>query len=306
VYTFQKASQPDTTFHVKAMRDGDVFEVAAHDTEDYLDGERPISTTLDRSGADLVFRLKECNPALQHFAAITRGVHPYRTGGYGQTAFGSGPQTKRDVKERPYHRKTRKAGYRPFVYGRDLRRLAPTSAGEYVTYGPWLAEPRKAEFFEGERVYSRKILGPRLVVTVDRSNSIADQQVYITKPGANLLSASYLAGILGSRLIAFFIRGYYDEASDAFPQIKVAQLKSLPMPGISFDDPADVARHDKMVALVERMLGLHTNVAAATIPADKDLYQRQIEATDGEIDALVYELYGLTREEIEIVEEATL
>ena len=33
--------------------------------------------------------------------------------------------------------------------------------------------------------------------------------------------------------------------------------------------------------------------------------QRQIEATDEEIDALVYESYGLTEEEIAIVEEAT-
>ena len=45
--------------------------------------------------------------------------------------------------------------------------------------------------------------------------------------------------------------------------------------------------------------------SAATIPADKQLYQRQIEATDRQIDALVYELYGLTGEEIEIVEGTT-
>jgi type II restriction/modification system DNA methylase subunit YeeA len=43
-------------------------------------------------------------------------------------------------------------------------------------------------------------------------------------------------------------------------------------------------------------------VAVATIPADKALYQRQIEATDRQIDALVYELYGLTDDEIAIVE----
>ena len=46
---------------------------------------------------------------------------------------------------------------------------------------------------------------------------------------------------------------------------------------------------------------MHEKLAAATIPADKTLYQRQIEATDRQIDALVYELYGLTEEEIEIV-----
>jgi hypothetical protein len=33
--------------------------------------------------------------------------------------------------------------------------------------------------------------------------------------------------------------------------------------------------------------------------------QRQIAATDAEIDRLVYELYGLTEEEIRIVEGAT-
>lgn len=39
-----------------------------------------------------------------------------------------------------------------------------------------------------------------------------------------------------------------------------------------------------------------------TIPADKNLHQRQIEAAGPEIDALVYELHGLTEEEIAIVE----
>jgi len=57
-----------------------------------------------------------------------------------------------------------------------------------------------------------------------------------------------------------------------------------------------------MVALLGRMLDLHKKLAAATIPADKKLYRRRIEATDDEIDALVYELYGLTEEEIALVE----
>ncbi len=38
---------------------------------------------------------------------------------------------------------------------------------------------------------------------------------------------------------------------------------------------------------------------------EKNILQRQIEATDGQIDRLVYELYGLTDEEIKIVEEQT-
>jgi hypothetical protein len=42
---------------------------------------------------------------------------------------------------------------------------------------------------------------------------------------------------------------------------------------------------------------------ARNLDVYKQLYQRQIEATDRQIDALVYELYGLTEEEIAVVEE---
>ena len=40
-------------------------------------------------------------------------------------------------------------------------------------------------------------------------------------------------------------------------------------------------------------------------PHDKESLQRQIDATDRQIDQLVYELYGLTADEIRIVENAT-
>jgi len=41
---------------------------------------------------------------------------------------------------------------------------------------------------------------------------------------------------------------------------------------------------------------------AAKTPNEKTHLQRQIDSTDREIDRLVYELYGLTEEEIRIVE----
>ena len=50
------------------------------------------------------------------------------------------------------------------------------------------------------------------------------------------------------------------------------------------------------------MLTLHRQLAAAKTAHDKTLLQRQIAATDAQIDRLVYELYGLTEHEIAIVE----
>ncbi len=77
----------------------------------------------------------------------------------------------------------------------------------------------------------------------------------------------------------------------------------LPIRTIDFTNPADVARHDQMVALVERMLDLHKRLAAESVPHVKTVLQRQIDATDRQIDLLVYELYGLTEEEIAVVED---
>jgi len=118
------------------------------------------------------------------------------------------------------------------------------------------------------------------------------------------LNLKYLLGLLNSKLIAFYYQSVFggNKMQGGYLRIGPPQLRQLPIRTINFDDPEDVARHDKMIALVDRMLDLHRKLAAATIPADKTLYQRQIEATDRQIDALVYELYGLTEEEIAIVE----
>jgi hypothetical protein len=57
-----------------------------------------------------------------------------------------------------------------------------------------------------------------------------------------------------------------------------------------------------MVALVARMLTLHRQRQVARTPQEQNVLQAQIEATDRQIDRLVYALYGLTAEEIGVVE----
>lgn len=49
------------------------------------------------------------------------------------------------------------------------------------------------------------------------------------------------------------------------------------------------------------MRSLQAQLAAAQSAAQKAVIQRQIDATDGQIDRLVYDLYGLTEEEIAVV-----
>lgn len=57
-----------------------------------------------------------------------------------------------------------------------------------------------------------------------------------------------------------------------------------------------------MVNFVQHMLDLHKQLSAANSEASRQRLQREIDVTDEEIDRLVQELYGLTAEEIKIVE----
>ena len=84
--------------------------------------------------------------------------------------------------------------------------------------------------------------------------------------------------------------------------IKPTYLQQLPMRLGDLSTKADKARHDKMVGLVETMLKLHKDLPKAKTPNEQESIQRQIAASDKQIDQLVYELYGLTEDEIRIVE----
>ncbi|MBI2174601.1 MAG: hypothetical protein HYU33_05340 [Candidatus Omnitrophica bacterium] len=64
-------------------------------------------------------------------------------------------------------------------------------------------------------------------------------------------------------------------------------------------------RQDGVGIPAESMLDLHKELGNAKNPNDKTRLQREIESTDRQIDQLVYGLYGLTDEEIAIVEEET-
>jgi len=55
--------------------------------------------------------------------------------------------------------------------------------------------------------------------------------------------------------------------------------------------------------LVDAMLELQKKYHEARMERDKELYERQIRI-DAQIDRLVYDLYGLTEDEIEIVEKS--
>jgi len=150
-----------------------------------------------------------------------------------------------------------------------------------------------------------KIIG---VITGDRITVALDQDCHYVTDGLFLLGLKksydprYIMAVLNSRLFVYLYRSLTAESGRVLAQVKPTLLKRLPIRSINFSDKQDKARHDKMVALVERMLKMNRQLPKAKTPDEKTRLERQIAATDKQIDNLVYELYGLTEEEIKIVE----
>jgi hypothetical protein len=119
--------------------------------------------------------------------------------------------------------------------------------------------------------------------------TIDDGGHYINAPACFLISDDILY-LLGCR------RGGFIEAKPMY-------VSKLPIRSINFAEPVDKARHDRMVTLVTQMLDLNKKLQEARLEQDKTMLSRQIEVTDVTIDRLVYELYGITEEEIKLVEE---
>jgi hypothetical protein len=57
-----------------------------------------------------------------------------------------------------------------------------------------------------------------------------------------------------------------------------------------------------MVLLVQRMIDLHRRLQTANTEHERGVLERQIAATDEEVDSLVYESYELTEEGIAIID----
>ena len=115
----------------------------------------------------------------------------------------------------------------------------------------------------------------------------------------------YVLGLLNSKLAYFCfsilcagLEGKYETYLRFFGQY----LEEFPIRIIDFSNSADVARHDRMVALVEQMLDLNKRLVATKTSHERAVLARMVNAVDTQIDRLVYELYELTEEEIAVVE----
>ena len=150
---------------------------------------------------------------------------------------------------------------------------------------------------------------PKIIIPaiVQKASYAFDVKAFYSNDKTSIIPTEdlYLLSVLNSKVADYVIHSVSSTKRGGYFEYKPMYVQQIPIRTIDFSDPQDVARHDSMVKLVENMLDLHRRLSETKTGHEKTLLQRQIEATDRQIDRLVYELYGLTEEEVAIVEGAT-
>jgi hypothetical protein len=258
-----------------------------------------FETRLCGAVGSLVKRLTAQWPRLDDVARASLGCQ----------AYNSTKHTPAQIRDRVFHADTCKGPeYLPELAGNDVGRyVLDRKRGQWIRYGPWLHDYRTMDWLGGPRVLLREITAapPYCICGTYVEDTYCHYKTIlnVNPSGVTRVSMKYLTGLLNSRLLSFLYPLVSNKmVARGFPRLSVGDVKRLPIRPIDFSEPSDVARHDRMVGLVERMLDLHRRLPDAKTKHDRELIERRIQATDDEIDRLVYELYGLTEEEIAIVE----
>jgi hypothetical protein len=183
--------------------------------------------------------------------------------------------------------------------------------GKMVGQPDWYiySQEHNLQHFERPKIISQ-VLSRRSSFALDNEGdyyfvggSTAGAQGVVLQPGLDI-SLRYVLGLLNSHLLDYVVRQLSTRFRGGYFNYGKAVIKDLPIRTIDRTSSDDAEKHDYMVGLVNSMLKLHKGLESARTEHERSLIQRQIDATDKQIDQLVYELYGLKAEEIRIVEEA--
>ena len=91
-------------------------------------------------------------------------------------------------------------------------------------------------------------------------------------------TSKYLIGLLNSRLLNWQLRHISTSMRGGWYSYESRYIARLPIRTIDFNNPADVAMHDKLVALVDRMLDLHRQADLTVV--QRSVVKQRIEAVD--------------------------
>ncbi|MBN2116648.1 MAG: N-6 DNA methylase [Anaerolineales bacterium] len=261
---------------------------------EWLDDSKFIFNLLSGSATTtLSTKIESVSTDLSKICIYSQGIIPYKT--------------KQDSENNPYIAdKPISPEWKPLLDSGDcVNRYVLTWHHKHIRYGTWLTRRRDSKFFERPKILFQRIrkkLPTQLIATYDDTGYYNRHSLsnIILQDGVNY-DLKYLLGLFNSKLINYWFVNRFGLLMEV-GGFKVGQI---PIRHIDFGNPAEKSAHDEIVKLVEKMLALQKERQSVRREDDLDRVrnlEKQIAQVDAEIDQRVYALYGLTEEEIKIVE----
>ena len=112
----------------------------------------------------------------------------------------------------------------------------------------------------------------------------------------------YFLGLLNSKLLDFRFKGIAKLKGGGIYEYFWNSVSKLPIRRIDFGKRTDKSKHDDVVKLVTRIIDSTSRLQSVRSDAERGSIQNIITASDRKIDAIVYELYGVSEAEQKIIE----
>lgn len=146
-----------------------------------------------------------------------------------------------------------------------------------------------------------KIIYPNIL---KRPEFTYDTEGWLTNPKCYIIQTEdkYLLGVLNSSLIHFLFEKYLPKLRGGFYEPRKVLFRNFPIKNIDQNVKDELLKHNEIVKFVDLLLQLNKEKPQARLQSKASHIDGKIEFCENRINELVYQLYGLTRDEIEIIE----
>ena len=191
------------------------------------------------------------------------------------------------------------------IFGKDIKPYYHEWSGKYIVYEPKkLLRARDEDIFLAPEKLIMQRIGGILVTSFDDQKYYTFNSVNNLLPKTKKYSLKYILGILNSNLMKTYYIANFTNRSSLTVNISKTYLDQLPIREINFDNKYDVSIYEKLIDLVDKMIEIQKQFKGKMNEHNEDIYRNKIHILDRQINDAVYELYGLTKEEIKKVEDS--
>lgn len=185
--------------------------------------------------------------------------------------------------------------HRGLVKGNEISQYLVRWDGNYINIDP---EKLWAGGFNPEIVNKEKLLirktGDSLIVALDLEKLFHLDIIHALIVKDDHYDLRYIMSILNSKAINYYYKTTTLSSGRVMPQVNIETVEKIPIKKISLEEQS------KFIEIVNNIL----ETDRGKNKVDNDNSESLIEQYKTDIDKLVYELYGLTKDEIKIVESS--